>query len=183
MFGLYPAGLRWTRRLVAAVPLDAFLERMTALGFEGAGRHEPFGADRGQLLFQRDNMWLLAPTTAPDQRDYLIVPCRDLQYLLWSAENGYASQWTSLELDAISKTGTWDAFMAQTTAAFDRACADVALAAAEHFDVPAPATTQEEAPSDSLVGEPVLLNAGDEPTEWTPAYVEWLMEEGAACAL
>jgi hypothetical protein len=126
MFGLYPAGSNWVRHFNATVavrPLQSDLVKHA--GFTAGIFHQPFGADRGAVLAQRDSCLVLAESTASANPALVVVPDVEMQNLLWSFHSGYANQWSGRELKVLTGCDNWDSVLRLAAAQYAKVCDDV----------------------------------------------------------
>jgi hypothetical protein len=129
MFGLYPAGSDWirtfaTEKLSAREIQKSLVEHA---GFTAAIFHQPFGEHRGAVLAQFGKVLVLSATT-PGSSAIAVTPTVELQHLLWSFREGYATQWSALEIRTLTGYNGWDEFMTGVQREFSRVCDDVAKA-------------------------------------------------------
>lgn len=105
---LYPAGPQWARCFETDVaPADMAQRLANGHGFHAAAAAEPFGRGRGSLIATREHMLVLAVEPRADAHWYSVAPTLELQNLLWSWANGYASQWSELERRILTGRVGW----------------------------------------------------------------------------
>jgi len=80
-------------------------------GFTPCTMYEPFGPGRGAVIAKRDHMLVMALGEAGGNPFFAVAPSKELQDLIWSFSNGLASQWSELELRALTGAQDWDAVM------------------------------------------------------------------------
>ena len=124
----YPVGSRYTRALanssdVAAVRALLCKDYDCAAGMLA----QPFGEGRGRVLAQRSHMLVLA---FGDEADLIVVPTQEIQNLLWSFSNGYAAQWSTPELHALTGCERWDDVLQLAGRELDALATDLARAIA-----------------------------------------------------
>ena len=126
MFGLYPAGSSWVRHYNATAMARVLQQDLVKhAGFTAGIFHQPFGADRGAVLAQRDSCLVLTDSTESEKPELVVVPDVEMQNLLWSFNSGYASQWSGRELKALTGCDGWDSLLTHTAASFQKVCDDV----------------------------------------------------------
>jgi len=109
---VYPAGPQWTRTFEAALTASELARRLCeAHGFQEANLYEPFGHGRGAVIAKCGHLLVMALHTDDGKTWFSLTPTKELQDLLWSFSNGYASQWTTLELKLITGCDNWDALL------------------------------------------------------------------------
>ena len=87
-------------------------------GFTQCMLYEPFGPGRGSVIAKRDHMLVMALGEAGGNTFFAVAPAKELQDLIWSFSNGLASQWSQLELRALTGQDDWKAVMTMATAQF-----------------------------------------------------------------
>ncbi|NIE81848.1 MULTISPECIES: hypothetical protein [unclassified Burkholderia] len=126
MFGLYPAGSRWARSFTASTDAKSLQKLLVTYGgCTAALFHQPFGAQRGAVIAQRDGLVVLAHVVDADQAEIVVTPGIDLQNLLWSFDSGYSGQWSGRELQILTGCPDWHSMLEQTSDAFRRVCGTV----------------------------------------------------------
>jgi hypothetical protein len=131
MFGLYPAGSEWVRTFaVDAQPMREIQKSLVDhAGFTAAIQHQPFGEHRGAVLVQSGQMLVLLATT-PGAAQLAVTPTVQMQHLLWSYREGFATQWSSLEIRSLTGFNGWDELLTAARREFNRTCEDVLAAIA-----------------------------------------------------
>lgn len=126
MFGLYPAGASWVRHYNATSTVRSLQQDLVNhAGFTAGIFHQPFGAQRGAVLAQRDSCLVLAESPDSGQPAIVVVPDVEMQNLLWSFNSGYANQWGSRELTLLTGCDSWESVLKHSAAQFAKVCADV----------------------------------------------------------
>jgi hypothetical protein len=130
MFGLYPAGSDWIRTFATEKlgARDIQKSLVEHAGFTEAIFHQPFGEHRGAVIAQFGKVLVLCATT-PGADTIAVTPTVELQHLLWSFREGYAKQWSSLEIRTLTGYSGWDELMTGVQREFSRVCDQVAKAA------------------------------------------------------
>lgn len=129
MFGLYPAGVRWAQFYTASTDAKALQKCLVDHGgCTAALFHQPFGAQRGAVIAQRDGLFVLTHVIDADQAEIVVTPGVELQNLIWSFDSGYSGQWSGRELQILTGCPDWDAVLKQTSDAFRRLCGTVQAA-------------------------------------------------------
>ncbi len=109
---VYPAGPQWTRTFETALTASELANRLCeAHGFTEATLYEPFGHGRGAVIARRGHLLVMAPHTDGTKTWFALALSNEMQDLLWSFSNGYASQWTTLELKLMSGCDNWEALL------------------------------------------------------------------------
>ncbi|SAK86552.1 hypothetical protein AWB75_05848 [Caballeronia catudaia] len=123
MFGLYPAGPSWVRSYSLAdnTARDIQKSLVDFAGFTTAIQHQPFGEHRGAVLAQFGQTLLLLATT-PGATEVAITPNVQMQHLLWSYQEGYASQWSPAEIRSLTGYSGWSELLLNARREFSRAC-------------------------------------------------------------
>jgi hypothetical protein len=123
MFGLYPAGPNWVRTFQCHEKTARDMQRTLVehAGFTAAIFHQPFGESRGAVLAQFGKLLVLSATT-PRCIDIAVTPTVEVQHLLWSYREGYATQWSPLEIRALTGHANWDELLTGTQRDFARVC-------------------------------------------------------------
>jgi hypothetical protein len=138
MFGLYPAGSEWVRMF----PIDdqdvRDIQRSLAdhAGFTAAIFHQPFGEQRGAVLAQSGQTLVLLSST-PGAAQLAVTPTVQMQHLLWSYREGYATQWSALEIRSLTGCAGWEELLTRARREFSRTCESVAAALAGTLQPPA----------------------------------------------
>jgi hypothetical protein len=129
MFGLYPAGPEWTHTFALSDCSSRDLQKslVELAGFTAAIQHQPFGQHRGAVLAQAGQTLLLLATT-PGASEVAITPTVEMQHLLWSYQEGYASQWSAAEIRSLTGYSGWSELLTNARREFSRACDQVAAA-------------------------------------------------------
>ncbi|MCK4120430.1 hypothetical protein ACI2UK_24325 [Ralstonia nicotianae] len=105
---LYPAGPEWARCFVSELPASELAACLVkSHGFTRATFFTPFGPGRGAVIAKRDHMLAMAVQSNDEATVYTVAPSVELQNLLWSFSNGYASQWSERELHALTGCASW----------------------------------------------------------------------------
>lgn len=136
---LYPAGPDWAHTFQTDMAAPALAARLAAAhGFARSTLFQPFGAGRGTVVAQRDHLLVLAVHAADGQHWYEVTPSLEMQNLLWSFSHGYASQWSTLELKALSGCTVWPDVIALARRQFAAAVRSLerAIAGLPERDVP-----------------------------------------------
>lgn len=108
MFGLYPAGPRWTRRFISGIGAAQIRERLVELAsFTAGALLEPFGKERGAVIATHQGFLVMVDADLTST-DVVVVPDIQLQNLLWSMNSGFASQWSNREIKLLTGLGGWD---------------------------------------------------------------------------
>ncbi|WP_155027613.1 hypothetical protein [Burkholderia pseudomallei] len=129
MFGLYPAGVRWTQSFTASTDAKSLQKLLVDHGgCTAALFHQPFGAQRGAVIAQRDGMLVLTHVVDADEAEIVVTPGVELQNLLWSFDSGYSGQWSARELRILTGCSDWDSMLQQTSEMFRRVCGTVQAA-------------------------------------------------------
>ncbi|KGW78478.1 hypothetical protein Y046_4797 [Burkholderia pseudomallei MSHR2990] len=129
MFGLYPAGVRWTQSFTASTDAKSLQKLLVDHGgCTAALFHQPFGAQRGAVIAQREGMLVLTHAVDADQAEIVVTPDVELQNLLWSFDSGYSGQWSARELRILTGCPDWDSMLKQTSEMFHRVCGTVQAA-------------------------------------------------------
>jgi hypothetical protein len=129
MFGLYPAGPTWVRTFALGdcSPRDLQKALVDWAGFTAAIHHQPFGQHRGAVLAQFGRTLLLLATT-PDACEIAVTPTVEMQHLLWSYQEGYASQWSVAEIHSLTGFSGWSELLMNARREFGTVCDQVAAA-------------------------------------------------------
>lgn len=121
---LYHAGPQWVHVVEALVPrTDLAKVLCDHHGFTQCMLYEPFGTGRGAVIAKRDHMVVMDIGADGDTHWYAVAPTKELQDLIWSFSNGFAGQWSTLELKIITGHGDWPALLEMAGRQFsDAAC-------------------------------------------------------------
>jgi len=126
MFGLYPAGPKWTRVFHSEKEARVLQRDLTQFaGFTAGLLHKPFGDQRGAVIAQLDGLLVLVN---PDHPQVAVVPDVPRQYLLWSDTKRYRDQWSAHELKSMTGATSWPDFLGATEKRFAEVCEFVARA-------------------------------------------------------
>lgn len=107
MFGIYPAGDQWVRRIAsdrAAQDIQSLLTEKA--GFKSHHQHEPFGVNRGRVLASHQGFLVMVEKSVSDV-ELLVVPDLEIQRLLWAFNHGYSQQWSDRELKILTGQSSW----------------------------------------------------------------------------
>lgn len=129
MFGLYPAGPEWVRTFSLGDNTARDIQKLLVdlAGFTAAIQHQPFGQHRGAVLAQFNQTLLLLATT-PGVTEVAITPTVEMQHLLWSYQEGYASQWSVEEIRSLTGHTGWSELLTNARREFSRVCDHVSSA-------------------------------------------------------
>ncbi|MWL91375.1 hypothetical protein [Cupriavidus sp. SW-Y-13] len=109
---LYHAGPDWLFVEETFINRSDMAKRLSEQhGFTQCMMYEPFGPGRGAVIAKRDHMLVMALGEAGGNTFFAVAPSKELQDLIWSFSNGLASQWSELELRALTGQQDWDAVM------------------------------------------------------------------------
>ena len=180
MFGLYPAGTQWVRHFTAnRSPREIQKVLTDHAGCRASIFHLPFGEHRGAVIAQSDRFLILAAAVNAATADLAVVPDVQLQNLLWSFNTGYANQWGSRELLALTGVDNWDALIRRTSAAYAAVCRTVGEAvdgslekrAAEEAARVAAQAAANAAHSPANVPDPIVgrMFSNDDDAPWLPS--------------
>jgi hypothetical protein len=123
MFGLYPAGSSWVRHYNANATARALQHDLVEhAGFTAGIFHQPFGAQRGAVLAQRDSYLVLTDSTESEKPELVVVPDVEMQNLLWSFNSGYANQWSGRELHVLTGCDSWEPLLKAAASNFAKVC-------------------------------------------------------------
>jgi len=160
MFGLYPAGPKWTRVFHSEKDARDVQRDLTQYaGFTAGLFHKPFGDQRGAVIAQRDGLLVVVN---PDHRQVAVVPDVSEQYLLWSDTKGYRDQWSTREVESLTGSSSWPDFLGAIERKFAAVCETVALAICGQLKEAPPAAS--EVPQKDQIDPDVALweaNSGD----------------------
>lgn len=116
---LYHAGPQWLFVDETSINRSEMATRLTDHhGFTPCTLYEPFGTGRGAVIAKRDHMLVMALGEPGGSTFYAVAPSKELQDLIWSFSHGLASQWSELELRALTGEGDWNAVMKLATSQF-----------------------------------------------------------------
>ncbi|PVX85731.1 hypothetical protein [Paraburkholderia unamae] len=131
MFGLYPSGPAWVRHFTATVPAREIQQLLVKhAGFVAGLFHQPFGAQRGAVIAQRNGFVVMTDDLEASHAELVVAPDVELTNLLWSQSSGYANQWSARELHALTGCDGWESLLKAAGNWFSRAGDDLALAVA-----------------------------------------------------
>ncbi|MFM0416913.1 hypothetical protein [Paraburkholderia aromaticivorans] len=154
MFGLYPAGSEWVR--VFAMEEQPMRDIQKSLvdhaGFAGAILHQPFGEHRGAVMAQSGQILVLSSTT-PGAAQVAVTPTVQMQHLLWSYGQGYATQWSAMEIRSLTGYAGWDELLTSVRRDFSRACESVATAIAGTLPPPVVKAAESDPMNESFPNE------------------------------
>lgn len=136
MFGLYPAGSEWVR--IFAITDQDMRDIQRSLvdhaAFTAAILHQPFGQQRGAVLAQSGHILVLSDTAGA--RQLAVTPTVQMQHLLWSYREGFATQWSAAEIRSLTGYQGWDELLTSARREFSRACEKVGDAIAGTLRAP-----------------------------------------------
>lgn len=137
MFGLYPAGSEWVRLFAMEEQSMRNIQKSLVdhAGFAGAIFHQPFGEHRGAVMAQSGQILVLSSTT-PGTVQLAVTPTVQMQHLLWSYGQGYATQWSAMEIRSLTGYAGWDELLTRARREFSHACESVAAAIAGTLQPP-----------------------------------------------
>jgi hypothetical protein len=123
MFGLYPAGSDWIRTFASERRPAREIQKSLVdhAGFTAAIFHQPFGEHRGAVIAQSGKI-LVMSATAPGICDIAVTPTVELQHLLWSYREGYATQWSAMEIRTLTGYSGWDELLISAQREFAKVC-------------------------------------------------------------
>lgn len=105
---LYHAGPQWVQVFETLVNRTDLAKALCEQhGFTQCMLYEPFGAGRGAVIAKRGHMVVMDIGADGGAHWYAVAPAKELQDLIWSFSNGFAGQWSALELKIISGHGDW----------------------------------------------------------------------------
>jgi hypothetical protein len=137
---LYHAGPSWVHVAEAALARTELAKRLCDQhGFTQCMLYEPFGRDRGAVIAKREHMLVMAIATDGGNTWFSVAPSKEMQDLIWSFSNGFAGQWSALELKAITGLDDWKALLEMAASQFSAAVRSVerAIAGQPEQDMPA----------------------------------------------
>ncbi len=115
MFGLYPAGPRWTKRFMSTISAEKVRDCLVEIvGFAAGTLLEPFGKDRGAVIASHQGFLVLVETDL-EGTELVVVPDVLLQNLLWSVDWGYASQWSDREIKVLTGCDNWNDLLSDSS--------------------------------------------------------------------
>ena len=159
---LYHAGPAWARTFEVEMPQSDLANRLCSdHGFLRGMLFQPFGMNRGAVIATREHMLVMALGTDTGATWFSVAPAKEIQDLLWSFSNGYASQWSARELKALSGCEDWQALQLAVRGQFAAAVRSVERAIAgkpEHDPRPISEMPDDdvfELPSDYLQAMPM----------------------------
>lgn len=110
---LYHAGPQWVHVFEALVNRAVLAKALHEQhGFTQCMLYEPFGAGRGAVIAKRGHMVVMALGADNGTEWYAVAPSKELQDLIWSFSNGFAGQWSALELKVITGHDDWKSLLA-----------------------------------------------------------------------
>ncbi|AME28640.1 hypothetical protein AXG89_33160 (plasmid) [Burkholderia sp. PAMC 26561] len=123
MFGLYPAGSDWIRTFASEHRPAREIQKSLVdhAGFTAAIFHQPFGEHRGAVIAQSGKV-LVMSATAPGICNIAVTPTVELQHLLWSYREGYATQWSAMEIRTLTGHSGWDELLISARREFAKVC-------------------------------------------------------------
>ena len=129
MFGLYPAGSDWIRTFASEQRPAREIQKSLVdhAGFTAAIFHQPFGEHRGAVIAQFGKV-LVMSATAPGICNLAVTPTVELQHLLWSYREGYATQWSAMEIRTLTGYSGWDELLISARREFAKVCEFVGAA-------------------------------------------------------
>ncbi|QBY56403.1 hypothetical protein [Cupriavidus oxalaticus] len=136
---LYHAGPDWLFVEETCIDRSVMAKRLAdAHDFTQCMLYEPFGQGRGTVIAKRGHMLVLALGEVGRNTFFAVAPSKELQDLIWSASNGLASQWSQLELRAITGLEDWPAVIKMAAGEFAaaRRSLERAIAGKPERDVP-----------------------------------------------
>ncbi|WP_020423678.1 hypothetical protein [Cupriavidus sp. WS] len=134
--------------------------------FVRGAQFQPFGPNRGAVVAVRAHMLVMVLHTEGGTTWLSVAPSKEIQDLLWSFSNGYASQWSAMELKALSGCDDWNALQAMAHGQFAAAVRSLerAIAGMPEYDAP-----------------PVLDALDENTLELPPDYLQSVSLEDAPC--
>ncbi|MFT4510549.1 hypothetical protein [Caballeronia sp. 15711] len=146
MFGLYPAGAAWVRTFATEKfsARDIQKSLVDHAQFIAGIFHQPFGEQRGAVAAQLGKILVLS-TPHGNATQFAVAPNVELQNLLWSFEKGFSTQWSAVEIRALTGYSGWDEFLIGVRHEFAAACEAVQKAVNGTLEAPpAPESTVHE---------------------------------------
>ncbi|ODV44180.1 hypothetical protein AWV79_10420 [Cupriavidus sp. UYMMa02A] len=141
---LYHAGPSWVHVAEAAIVRTVLAKRLCdSHGFTQCMLYEPFGRDRGAVIATRGHMLVMAIGTDGGNTWFSVAPSKELQDLIWSFSNGFAGQWSALELKAIAGLDDWKALLELAGRQFSAAVRSVERAIADQPEQDVPDTPEQ----------------------------------------
>ncbi|MGX6566741.1 hypothetical protein [Cupriavidus necator] len=137
---LYHAGPKWLHVEESAMTRTDLAKRLCENHqFTQCMMYEPFGRGRGAVIAKRDHILVMAIATDGGNTWYSVAPSKELQDLIWSFSNGFAGQWSALELRAMTGLDDWKALLQIAGVQFAAAVRSVerAITGLPEQDVPA----------------------------------------------
>lgn len=129
---LYHAGPDWLFVEETFINRSDMAKRLSEQhGFTQCMMYEPFGTGRGAVIAKRDHMLVMALGEAGGNTFFAVAPSKELQDLIWSFTNGLASQWSALELRALTGVEGWGAVMEMAASEFAAASRSLERAIAD----------------------------------------------------
>jgi hypothetical protein len=188
MFGLYPAGPDWVQQFNAKTPAREIQQLLVShAGFTAALFHQPYGPARGAVLAIRHGFVVMVHEENAAELELVVAPDVEMTNLLWSHSNGYASQWSPRELNALSGCDNWEQLLKVAGTRFRAACTALERAIDGSL-VPAdpPAGTASTVSTVSAVHavvapDPVISSSypDDDDVPWLPSdYLQDVPQEG-----
>ncbi|WP_423200663.1 Tir chaperone protein (CesT) family protein (plasmid) [Cupriavidus sp. H19C3] len=136
---LYHAGPDWLFLEQTCINRSEMAKRLAERhGFTQCMMYEPFGRGRGAVIAKRDHMLVMALGEPSGSTFFAVAPSKELQDLIWSFSNGLASQWSELELRALTGQQDWDGVMKLASQQFSAARRSVERAIAGKPEQDAP---------------------------------------------
>ena len=152
---LYHAGPDWLFVEETFINRSAMAKRLSEQhGFTQCMMYEPFGTGRGAVIAKRDHMLVMALGEAGGSTYFAVAPSKELQDLIWSFTNGLASQWSQLELRALTGLEEWSAVMKMAAAQFAAARRSVERAIAGKPERDAPLVSETPAFDENVMEVP-----------------------------
>ena len=123
MFGLYPAGSDWIRTFASEQRPAREIQKALVdhAGFTAAIFHQPFGEHRGSVVAQFGKVLVLSATT-PGITNIAVTPTVEIQHLLWSYREGFATQWSAMEIRTLTGYSGWDELLTSAKREFTQVC-------------------------------------------------------------
>jgi hypothetical protein len=184
MFGLYPAGAQWVRHFTATrTPREIQKVLTDHAGYRASIFHLPFGEHRGAVIAQSDRFLILAAAVNAETADLAVVPDVQMQNLLWSFNTGYANQWGSRELLALTGIDNWEGLIRRTSAEYAAVCKTVSEALDGSLEKKA---AQQAAEKSAPLPDPVVgrMFSNDDDAAWLPSdyLYDAPLQEVPSCA-
>jgi hypothetical protein len=123
MFGLYPAGSDWIRTFASEQRPAREIQKALVdyASFTAAIFHQPFGEHRGAVVAQFGKVLVLSATT-PGITNIAVTPTVEIQHLLWSYREGFATQWSAMEIRTLTGYSGWDELLTSAKREFTQVC-------------------------------------------------------------